>query len=143
MCKKIVIILVLLTGMAFAETKFISLFIGDHEFNVEIADTQQKQILGLMYRDSIPDDYGMLFTYHNEDTRSMWMKNCLIHLDLVFLDKNREVVDMYINVPPCKEDPCASYMSRRRAQYVLELRGNRAKELNLKIGDSIFFVLPE
>lgn len=143
MCKKIVILLVLLTGMAVAETKFISLFIGDQEFNVEIADTQQKQILGLMYRDSIPDSYGMLFTYHNEDTRSMWMKNCRIHLDLVFLDKNREVVDLYINVPPCKNDPCASYISRRRAQYVLELRGNRAKELNLKIGDSIFFVLPE
>ncbi len=143
MCKKIIIILLLFSGFAVADTKFVSLFIGDQEFNVEIADTFEKQILGLMYRESIPDNFGMLFVHDGEDTRSMWMKNTLIHLDLIFLDKDRQVVDMYINVPPCKNDPCPSYYSRKIAKYVLELRGNRSKELNLKIGDRILFMLPE
>jgi uncharacterized membrane protein (UPF0127 family) len=126
-----------------AETKFTTVYIGDHEFNVEIADTLEKMALGLMYRGSIPENFGMLFVHDSEQTRSMWMKNTLIHLDLIFLDRDRRVVDMYINVPPCKSDPCPSYYSRKRAQYVLELRGNRATELNLKIGDSVFFILPE
>jgi uncharacterized membrane protein (UPF0127 family) len=44
-------------------------------------------------------------------------------------------------VPPCKKEPCESYVTRVPAQYVLELRGNRAKELNIKIGDTIYFTL--
>ncbi len=135
--------LVLLSGAVFAGPSFTSLFIGEQEFTVEIADNFEKMALGLMYRGSIPDNFGMLFIHDGEDTRSMWMKNTLIHLDLIFLDKNRQVVDMYINVPPCKSDPCPSYYSRRKAQYVLELKGNRAKKLNVKVGDTIFFILPE
>lgn len=128
--------------MVLGQSKFIPLYIGSEKFTVEIADTLEKQMLGLMFRKSIPDDFGMLFVHDDEDIRSMWMKNTLIRLDLIFLDKNRQVVDMFINVPPCKADPCDSYISRKPAQYVLELRGNRASELGLKMGDVIFFVLP-
>ena len=124
-----------------AQVKMIPLCIGSTVFTVEIADTQEKQMLGLMYRKTIPDDFGMLFVNSEEDYHSMWMKNTLVHLDLIFLNKDRQVVDMYINVPPCEKDPCPTYPSRVRAQYVLELRGNRAKELNLKIGDTIYFTL--
>lgn len=128
--------------MVLGQSKFIPLYIGSEKFTVEIADTLEKQMLGLMFRKSIPDDFGMLFVHDDENIRSMWMKNTLVRLDLIFLDKNRQVVDMFINVPPCKDDPCDSYISRKPARYVLELRGNRASELGLKMGDVIFFVLP-
>lgn len=133
--------MLLLSHFIFAQATFIPLYIGPEKFTVEVADTLEKQLLGLMFRKSIPDDFGMLFVHEGEDTRSMWMKNTLLHLDLIFLDKNKQVVDIYTNVPPCKRDPCESYVSRKPAQYVLELRGNRVKELNLKVGDSVFFVL--
>jgi uncharacterized membrane protein (UPF0127 family) len=48
---------------------------------------------------------------------------------------------MFINVPPCKKEPCKTYVTHVPAQYVLELRGNRAKELNLQPGDSVMFIL--
>ncbi len=133
--------LLLLAQFIFSQPEFIPLYIGPEKFTVEIADTLEKQLMGLMFRKSIPDDFGMLFVHEGEDTRSMWMKNTLVHLDLIFLDKNRQVVDIYTNVPPCKSDPCESYVSRKPALYVLELRGNRVKELNLKVGDFVFFVL--
>lgn len=135
------LLVVVLGSCVRAQVKMIPLYIGSVEFTVEIADTTEKQMVGLMNRMSISDNFGMLFVNAEEDYHSMWMKNTLVHLDLIFLNKSRQVVSMYINVPPCEKDPCESYPSRVRAMYVLELRGNRAKELNLKIGDTIFFIV--
>jgi uncharacterized membrane protein (UPF0127 family) len=129
------------TSCIHAEVRMIPLYIGSEKFTVEIADTIEKQAIGLMFRKNVPDDFGMLFIYDVEDYHGYWMKNCLVHLDIIYLNKEKQVVDMYINVPPCKEEPCKTYVTRVPAQYVLELRGNRAKEINLKIGDSIFFML--
>lgn len=119
----------------------IPLYIGSEKFTVEVAETEEAQMRGLMYRKHVPDDFGMLFVHEEEGFRSMWMKNCFVSLDLIFLNKNKQVVDMYIDVPPCKNEPCDTYPSRIPAQYVLELRANRAKELNLKIGDTMTFIL--
>lgn len=124
-----------------AKIRLTPLFIGKVKFTVEIADTDEKQTMGLMFRRSIPDDFGMLFVYEDEDTRSFWMKNTLVHLDLIYLDRDKQVVDIFFNVPPCKCTPCETYTSKQPAKYVLELRGNRAKELNIKFGDTLFFLL--
>lgn len=143
--KKIMILFILLCGSLYlslaAGIKSIPLYIGQEKFMVEVADTPEKQLTGLMYREFIPDDFGMLFIYRTENYRSFWMKNCRVHLDIIFLDKNKQVVNIHSNVPPCEDEPCKTYGSERPAQYVLELRGNRAKELNLKPGDTIFFSL--
>lgn len=128
-------------GTKTTEIKIIPLYIGPEKFIVEIADTPEKQITGMMYREFIPDDFGMLFIHETESYRSFWMKNCRVPLDIIYLDKNKQVINIHFNVPPCKQEPCPSYKSERPAQYVLELRGNRAKELNLKPGDTIFFSL--
>lgn len=135
------LLLIMLSSFLHAKVTMIPLYIGEEKFKVEIADTDEKQIRGLMFRKSIPDDFGMLFVYNNEDIRGFWMKNTLIHLDLIYLNRDKQVVDMFINIPPCESEPCETYVSKNRAQYVLELRGNRAKELNIKKGDAIFFLL--
>lgn len=123
------------------ELKTIPLHIGSKQFVVEIADTEEKHLRGLMFREFIPDNFGMLFVYGEEEYRSMWMKNCRVHLDIIFLDANKKVINMYINVPPCEMEPCRTYVSKSPVKYVLELRGNLAKELKLKPGDTIFFIL--
>lgn len=135
------LIVIGVTSCIHAEVKMIPLYIGSEKFTVEIADTVEKQMRGMMFRKNVPDDFGMLFIYNMEDYHGFWMKNCLVHLDIIYLNKEKQVVDMHINVPPCKEEPCKTYFSRIPARYVLELRGNRSKEINLKIGDSIFFML--
>jgi uncharacterized membrane protein (UPF0127 family) len=122
-----------------AQKRFVPLYIHDTRFVAEIAETMDQQVKGLMFRRSIPRTYGMLFIYQEEDIRGFWMKNTWIPLDLIFLNRNRQVVDMFVNVPPCSADPCPSYVSKVPAQYVLEIRGDLSRELKLKEGDTIFF----
>ncbi len=136
----ILVLLVLLQILMGSGIKMIPLYIGSQKFTVEVADTNEKWALGLMFREVIPDDYGMLFVSNFEDYRSFWMKNCKVHLDIIFLDRNKQVINIHANVPPCQNDPCPAYESKRSAQYVLELRSNRAKELNIKPGDVIDFI---
>ena len=121
MIKRVILILSLFVNIYSSEMRFIKLFIHDFEFNVEVAETQEQKMRGLMFRKSIPDDYGMIFIYNDEDFRAMWMKNTLIPLDLVFLNGEREVVRIIPNVPPCKNDPCETYPSKKKAKFVLEL----------------------
>lgn len=138
--KKLALLLSLVAGLGEAgQSRFVPLFIHDCRFTAEIALTMDQQTRGLMFRRSIPRNYGMLFVYGEEDIRSFWMKNTWIRLDLIFLNRDRQVVEMFVNVPPCASDPCPSYMSKIPAQYVLEIRGNLSRELKLKVGDTLFF----
>ena len=140
--KKTTITLILILAAAlFGAVKLVPLYIGNDKFLVEIADTPQKQMTGLMYRESIPDDFGMLFVFPREARRHFWMKNTLVHLDLIFLNRHKQIVHIRVNAPPCRSEPCDLIDSLKPAMYVLELRGNRSRELGLKVGDHIFFVL--
>ena len=121
--------------------KFIPIVLGEENFVVELADTDQKRIKGLMHRETIPNTYGMLFIFDEESTQGIWMKNTLIYLDIIYLNKHKQIVDMHLNVPPCKKEPCQSYLSKIPALYALELKGNSAKRLGLKIGDTIMFTI--
>ena len=136
----LVFALALLVG-ASVRPRFITLFLGDQRFTVEVADTPEKQLRGLMFRTSIADDYGMLFPYPDEDIRGFWMKNTLVHLDLIFIDSRRTVVEIIADVPPCRAEPCETYISSLPARYVLEIRGGLAAELGVKVGDRVLFNL--
>ncbi len=141
MIKRAILILFLFVNIYSSEMRFIKLFIHDFEFNVEVAETEEQKMKGLMFRKSIPKDYGMIFIYEDEDFRAMWMKNTLIPLDLVFLNAEREVVQIIPDVPPCKNDPCETYPSKKKAKFVLELNAGMSKRMKLKSGDIIFFIL--
>jgi hypothetical protein len=104
-------------------------------FSVELAETQEKQALGLMFRDSMPDDHGMLFIFPSEARRSFWMKNCRIPLDIFYFDSNLALVSVSENTPPCRTQRCPSYPSDAPAKYVLELNAGKAAQLGIKTGD--------
>lgn len=114
-----------------------SVNVGGKTFKVEIADTQEKQALGLMFRDSLPADEGMIFVFPNEAPRSFWMKNCRIPLDIMYFDKELKLVSISANTPPCKVSRCPSYPSKAPAQYVLELNAGTASLLGIGIGDKL------
>ena len=109
--------------------------IGGRTFKVEIADAPQKQALGLMFRDSMPADRGMLFIFPNEAPRSFWMKNTRIPLDILYFDKNLKLVSLSADTPPCRIRRCPSYPSLAPAKYVLELNAGAASELGVGLGD--------
>ncbi len=111
-----------------------SVELGGERFKVEIADDTQEQALGLMYRDSMPDDQGMLFIFPNEAPRSFWMKNTRIPLDIMYFNKELKMVSLSADTPPCKISRCPSYPSIAPAMYVLELNAGKAAELGVGPG---------
>lgn len=111
--------------------------LGGQMIGLEVAQTPQQQAIGLMARESLADDRGMLFPFEPARPVSFWMKNVLIPLDMVFVS-NGEIVAITNNVPPCQADPCPTYGPGRQAiDYVIELRGGLASELNLQAGDRV------
>lgn len=114
-----------------------SVEIGGKQFSVEIADTQKKLALGLMFRDEMADDHGMIFLFLNEAPRSFWMKNCRISLDIMYFDKDLKMVSASLNTPPCKVERCPAYPSKFPAMYVLELNAGMATKLGIKVGDQL------
>jgi uncharacterized membrane protein (UPF0127 family) len=104
-------------------------------FSVEIADTQEEQALGLMFRDEMPEDHGMVFIFPAEGMRRFWMKNTRIPLDIFYFDSELKLVSVAENARPCRTQRCPSYPSAGPAQYVLELNAGKAAELEVRPGD--------
>lgn len=110
---------------------------ANQEIKLEVAKTPDEQEMGLMYRTSLADDRGMLFSFSPPRPTQFWMKNTLIPLDMLFLHKG-VIRSISANVPPCQADPCPTYGPINEAvDQVIELRAGRAAELKLKVGDRI------
>ncbi len=110
--------------------------VAGHIIRLEVAQTQQQQAIGLMYRTTLADNRGMLFPFEPPQSVRFWMKNTLIPLDMVFL-QNGVVKAIAANVPPCTAAPCSMYGPQTPINQVIELRSGRAAELGLKVGESV------
>ncbi|MGB5974945.1 MAG: DUF192 domain-containing protein, partial [Nodosilinea sp.] len=111
--------------------------LGGEEIFLEVAATPQQQAMGLMYRDALPSDRGMLFPLGRARPVSFWMKNVPVPLDMVFLYQG-EIQAIAASVPPCTADPCPTYgPSGQLVDQVIELRAGRAAELGLAEGDEV------
>jgi uncharacterized membrane protein (UPF0127 family) len=102
----------------------------------EIADNDQARSIGLMNRDSLADTEGMLFVFPSPDRYAFWMKNMRISIDIIWIDKDKRIVDIRTRVPPCGE-VCGSMVPAKEALYVLELRSGSADDRKIKIGDIV------
>lgn len=105
-------------------------------FIVEVPLTQEGFAQGLMFRESLDDNKGMLFAFDSSSPKSFWMKNTLIPLDIIFIDENF-VIKRIHHAVPCVEEPCPRYISGVPVQYVLELQGNLTIENNIKEGNAL------
>jgi uncharacterized membrane protein (UPF0127 family) len=109
-------------------------------FVVEVADTDAERERGLMFRDQLPADHGMLFIHDFEAPQAYWMKNTRIPLDILFFDRARRLVSMQQRVPPCSAgDHCPPYPSEGSALYVLEVNAGVAESLGARAGDQLQF----
>lgn len=109
---------------------------GGKTIKLEVAKTPEQQAIGLMYREELPADRGMLFPMNPPREPRFWMKNVEIPLDMIFVREGR-IRAIAHDVPPCEEDPCLTYSPEVIIDQVIELRGGQAKALGLEIGDSI------
>ena len=110
----------------------------------ELADTPQKRAEGLMYREHLGTDRGMLFTFLQAQAWTFWMKNTKIPLDIIWMNEKKQIIHIEQNVPICTrtDDSCPQYRPNDEALYVLELAGGRAESLKLQRGSKLQFKVP-
>ncbi|BBB32114.1 conserved hypothetical protein [Thermotomaculum hydrothermale] len=119
------------------------IFPKGYVFSLEIAKTPEQWVRGLMFRKSLPQNSGMLFVYPKDDYFAIWMKNCFIPLDIIWLDSKGRIVYFVENAPPCKQEPCPVYEPIMKARFVIELNAGTIKKLKLKTGDRVSIILPK
>lgn len=112
---------------------------GDIEFRVEIADDPSERSRGLMDRNSLKDDEGMLFIFEKSNYVNFWMKNTLIPLDMIFIDQNHKIVHIANDVKPCPKGTlnCPLYPSELPVKYVLEINAGLSKKHGFRNGDPV------
>lgn len=110
--------------------------VNNQVIQLEVAETPEQQQMGLMYRDNLADDRGMLFSFRPARQVGFWMKNVRIPLDMVFL-RDGVVAAIEANVPPCQTDPCPVYGPAVKIDQVIELAGGRATALGIRSGDRL------
>lgn len=109
---------------------------GDHNFTIEVATTDQERALGLMFRRSLPENSGMLFIYDPPQPATMWMKNTLIPLDMVFISAEGKVHRIESNTEPFSTTVIPS---EGEVVGVLELNAGEADKIGLKRGDKVVY----
>ncbi|PMR86645.1 DUF192 domain-containing protein [Xanthomonas arboricola] len=125
--------LILLGGCAGSGGSWVEL--AGTRYRVELAQNDADRAKGLMFRDAMADDHGMLFVHDRQEPLAYWMKNTKIALDILYFDNERRLVSQQRDVPPCSAgDACPPYPSKRPARYVLELNAGQAARLNLQDG---------
>lgn len=107
---------------------------GDHAFTVEVVDTPELRAKGLMYRQELAPDAGMLFDFKEERPVSFWMMNTYIPLDMIFITAAGEIANVHVNARP---HDTTSIPSAGPVQYVLEIPGGRSVELGIEAGDTV------
>lgn len=111
----------------------------------EIADTPQKRATGLMFRDHLKKDHGMLFFFSEPQAWTFWMKNTKIALDLIWLDGKKRVIHIERNVPICTrtDESCPQYRSNSDdAIFVLEIAGGTVDGYKIEKGSKLQFTQP-
>ena len=107
---------------------------GAFTFNVEVVDTPESRAQGLMFRESLADDAGMLFDFKEVRPVSFWMQNTLIPLDMIFIAPDGTVETIHVNARPLDT---TSISSQVPVQFVLEIPGGRSVEIGLAPGDRV------
>lgn len=121
--------------------------IGGEPFDLEVARDDAARILGLKHRTEIPADGGMLFIFADSQVRSFWMADCLVPMDLIFLDPQGRVTATHrMSVePPRREDETLDAYERRiarygsvyPAQFAIELRAGSVERLGIRFDERI------
>lgn len=113
-----------------------SVCFNENCFDVEIAITPEERARGLMFRENLDDNRGMLFIFEEEDIHPFWMRNTLIPLDIIWIDSNNKVVFISRNTQPCGET-CPIIEPDEQSIYVLEINAGISERIGLDIGNEL------
>ena len=111
-----------------------------HTFMAEVASTEPEKAKGLMYRQSLAKDRCMFFVYAQDGEHPIWMKNCLIALDVAWVDADGRIAEVAEHVPPCsplRGDDCPTYGGTVPSRYFIEFPVGTFKRLGIRKGDRL------
>jgi uncharacterized protein len=111
--------------------------VGGNKIEVEIADSSNERARGLCCRDYLANNSGMLFVYENPGDYKFWMKDTLIPLDMIWIDKDKKIIHIEHSVQPNTYPK--TFGSKQPAQYILEVNAGYAKEHEIKVGNKAEF----
>ncbi|MDO9258026.1 MAG: DUF192 domain-containing protein [Bacteroidales bacterium] len=106
------------------------------QINIEVADNDAERAQGLMYRDTMDENAGMLFLMEAEEPQAFWMENTIISLDILYADAGKRIVSIQKNCKPYSTDQIPSI---KPALYVVEVNAGYTSKYNIKVGDVISF----
>jgi uncharacterized protein len=137
--KKIVFVigLILLTVFFFNRLQPAVIVFPNASFFIETVEEEGQRIKGLSGKESMKENRGMLFKFEQEEYWSIWMKDMLFSLDIIWLDQNLVVVDLKENVSP--ETYPSSFSPQKPAKYVLEINAGLCEKYQIKINDQAKF----
>jgi len=120
-----------------ANASFKKVCIRDKCYQAELAITPQEWGRGLMFRESLGKDQGMLFESGQDGIHKFWMKNTKISLDMVWIGADKKIIFISNNISPCIREVCPSYGPDAPARYVFETNGGEMARLGAKAGDAV------
>jgi uncharacterized protein len=109
---------------------------GSRLLEVEVAETDEQRRYGLMFRESLDQDSGMVFIFFEPQQGGFWMKNTLIPLSIAFFDVDGKIVSI-LDMEPCKEEPCPSYFPGAEYMGALEVNQGAFDEWGVAEGDIV------
>lgn len=146
----IILILIIILGLLVYQFFFnhpqpntVHLKLGSTDYSLEIAKTIPQQTQGLMNRTALCPNCGMIFVFGFDMVQTFWMKNTLIPLDMIFVDKNGKIDTILTAIPQpgIADSQLTLYKSHSPVRYVIELNAGDAQKLSLRPGDILS--LPE
>jgi uncharacterized membrane protein (UPF0127 family) len=113
---------------------------GNVSIAVEVADDTEERRVGLMHREELGANSGMLFIFQQPKVLTFWMKDTLISLDMIFISENLDIIKIDRDVPPCTTDLCPNY-GGVYGKYVLEVNGGFTETHGVKEGDKAHLLI--
>jgi len=115
---------------------YIYTYINEHIFKTKVLREPEEIRLGMMGKKFTRFDAALFVM--NMPESSFWMKNCIIPLDVVFINKKGIITKIYHSCPPCNKEPCENYVGK--GEFVMELEGGTCKKLNIKPKMQVVFI---
>jgi uncharacterized protein len=109
---------------------------GEVEVPVEVADSPEEREVGLMNRESLPADAGMIFLFDEDTASAFWMKDTLIPLSIAFADAEGTIVSI-LDMEPCEADPCTLYDPGVTYRSALEVNQGAFDDWGVQVGDRL------
>jgi uncharacterized membrane protein (UPF0127 family) len=122
---------------AVSSAQQVELSLADQVFLVDYVADPDSRRQGLMGRENLADGTGMLFDFPEGTQPSIWMRNMVISLDLLYIDSTGRLAQIFSDVPPCRAMPCEIYKANQPLRFVLEVPAGTAKRLELEEGQKL------